>query len=173
MENEKSLYYLEELSAYKVASEDCDVRGWEVVAADGRAVGTVDGLLVHKQAERVVYLDVELNKDLIKTGHEIYAVPANQGTHDFIDKDGEDHLILPIGMVDLDEDGKRVVANEMSYDSFAKIKKFGKGADINRQYEIAALRSYLPSTVADDPSPIDKHFYDGREFENRLQRKDR
>jgi len=66
----KNLYYLHELSDYKVASDYADVRDWEVVDADKRTIGKVDALLVNKEAERVVYLDVEVNASLIEAGHE-------------------------------------------------------------------------------------------------------
>ncbi len=56
---------LSELSGHKVADDDPDVRGWEVVAADGRRVGTVDDLLVDRGAMRVRYLDVVLEADLL------------------------------------------------------------------------------------------------------------
>ena len=46
---ERNLYYLEELSDYKVADSDKDVRGWEVKDIDGRTVGKVDNLLVNKR----------------------------------------------------------------------------------------------------------------------------
>ena len=171
MNKDKNLYYLDELSGYKVADEDCDVRGWEVMDKDGRTVGTVDGLLVSKKAKKVVYLDVEVAADLTKNDHQTYAAPANNGAHEFLNKDGENHLILPIGMVELDEDGKKVMANDLSYETLSKTKRFGKGTDIDRTFEITALRGYLPTTVVDYPSPIDEHFYDGREFENKLRRR--
>lgn len=79
----KNLYYLHELSDYKVADECADVRDWEVIDADKRTIGKVDGLLVSKQAERVVYLDVEVDASLIEAGHQTYATPANKGVHEF------------------------------------------------------------------------------------------
>ncbi|MDQ6845481.1 MAG: PRC-barrel domain-containing protein [Bacteroidota bacterium] len=107
----KNLYYLHELSGYKVADDYPDVRDWEVQDANGRLVGKVDGLLVNKTAERVVYLDVEVDKSIIEEGHETYASPASDGVHEFLNKDGESHLIIPIGMVDLDEDKKIAYSN--------------------------------------------------------------
>ena len=173
MSNEKTLYYLKELSDHKVAAEYCDVRGWEVVDGNGLTIGNVDGLLVNKEAERVVYLDVEVNKDLIEKGHETYAVPASQGAHEILDKDSENHLILPIGMVDLDEDGKKVVASEIDYAAFSKAARFAKGRAVSREHELTALRNYRPGAGVDYPSSIEEEFYNGREFENKLLRRDR
>lgn len=95
MKNEnKNLYYLHELSDYKVADNYSDVRDWEVVDSDGRYIGKVDALLVNKEAERVVYLDVEVDRSVIEAGHETYSQPSNEGVHEFLNSDGENHLIL-------------------------------------------------------------------------------
>jgi sporulation protein YlmC with PRC-barrel domain len=68
----RNLFRLHELSDYKVASHYPDVRGWKVIDADNRKIGEVDELLVNKATERVVYLDVEVDKKLIEEGHEPY-----------------------------------------------------------------------------------------------------
>ena len=80
---EKDLFYLHELSDYKVASGYSDVRDWEVKDADGRTIGKVEGLLVSKKAERVVYLDVEVDESVIEAGHETFAVPATKAYMNF------------------------------------------------------------------------------------------
>ena len=171
MTNEKNLYYLYELPDYQVASDDCDVRGWDVKDADNRTIGKVENLLVSKKAERVVYLDVAVNKDLIEEGHKTYEVPVSEGAHEFLDRDGDDHLILPIGMVNLDEENETVLTNEINYQTFAKTNRFSKGTAINRAYETALMRSYIPFTIVDKTSANSDDFYGGKEFENNLSRK--
>ncbi len=171
MTNEKNLYYLNELPDYQVASDDCDVRGWEVKDADNRIIGKVEGLMVSKKAERVVYLDVAVNKDLIEEGHEIYAEPASDGIHEFLDKNGDDHIIIPIGMAQLDEDNKTVITNEIYYKTFAKINRFSNGAAINRAYEIVIMRNYLPAYIVEEPTVVGDNFYNGKEFVNTLTRR--
>lgn len=52
------------LHNHRIASGDPDVRGWEVVASDGRRLGRVHDLLVDTGSQRVRYLDVELDRDL-------------------------------------------------------------------------------------------------------------
>jgi uncharacterized protein (TIGR02271 family) len=56
---------LGQLSGYEVADDDPDVRGWEVIAADGRRLGQVDELLVDTEAMKVRYLDVDLDRGLV------------------------------------------------------------------------------------------------------------
>ena len=163
-EKNKNLYYLHELSDYKVAEEYADVRDWEVVDADKRTIGKVDGLLVNKDAERVVYLDVEVDRSLIEAGHETYAIPANKGVHAFLNEEGENHLIIPIGLVMLDEDNNKVHCNQIDYTTFAKTKRFKKGFDIEKSYERIVLPHYFPGNKFDEEIGSDNQFYNRKEF---------
>jgi hypothetical protein len=65
--NQKS-FNLDELSGYKVAENYNDVLGWDVKDANNRIIGKVDHLF-NKTAERVVYLDVEVDTTVIEEGH--------------------------------------------------------------------------------------------------------
>ena len=165
---DKNLYYLHELSDYKVADDYSDVRDWEVIDADQRVIGKVDGLLVNKEAERVVYLDVEVDQSIIELGHETYGTPDNKGVHEFLNKDGENHLIIPIGMVTLDEENKKVHSNQINHSTFASTKRFQKGVDIGKSYEMMVLPKYSPDTNFDVETRLDGQFYDHKEFDPRL-----
>lgn len=160
----KNLYYLHELSDYKVADDYADVRNWEVIDADKRTIGKVDGLLVNKAAERVVYLDVEVDASLIEAGHETYATPVSKGVHEFLNGEGENHLIIPIGMVTLDENNKKVHTDRINYTTFAKTKRFKKGVDLERAYELIVLPHYVPGYTFAEQSGSDSQFYEGKEF---------
>lgn len=140
-ENKKHLYYLHELSDYKVDDDDPDVRGWKVRDTDNKVIGTVDNLLVSKEKKRVVYLDVEVDKSIIDANHDPYGKPAGE-VHEFINKDGENHLILPIGLARLDVDDKCVYSDQITRQTFAETKRVEKGYDIDRDYEVVVLESY-------------------------------
>jgi hypothetical protein len=56
---------LRRLHDYRIAHGDPDVRGWQVLGADGRPIGEVDDLLVDTDALRVRYLDVALDPGLL------------------------------------------------------------------------------------------------------------
>lgn len=170
-EHIKNLYYLDELSDYKVATDYYDVRGWDVIDAENRTVGKVANLLVNKQAERVVYLDVEVDKSLIEVGYETFQVPSNEGVHGFRNKDGDEHLIVPIGMVSLDTEQEKVLTNEIDYNTFAKAKRFKSGAAIEPDDELFLYRHYLGDDKIDQ-SIMDKDFYKRKEFVNSLHRKE-
>lgn len=57
---------LRNLPGYKVADEDPDVRGWDVVGGDGTRIGTVNDLLVDTVAGKACYLDIELEPTLYR-----------------------------------------------------------------------------------------------------------
>jgi hypothetical protein len=141
-DNRKHLYYLNELSDFKVDSDDPDVRGWPVKDVDNRVVGKVDNLLVSKEKKRVVYLDIEVDKSIIDANHDPYGKPASGNVHEFINREGENHLILPIGMARLNVDDKFVYTNKIDHRTFAETKRYEKGYDIDRDYEVVVLESY-------------------------------
>jgi hypothetical protein len=164
MSENKNLYYLDELSDFKVASDDSDIRGWEVLDADSRTVGKVDRLLANKETKRVVYLDIEVDESLIEVGHEVYNISANEGAHEFINKEGENHLIIPIGLVRLDKENDKVLTDEINHNTFAKTKRFSKGSELDRKYEVTVIENYFPENELKEDEAKDNRFYDRQEF---------
>lgn len=165
--NEKHLYYLNELSDYKVKSNDPDVRGWKIQDKDSRTIGKVDNLLVNKQTEKVVYLDIEVDKSIIEANHKPYSHSAKEGVHEFINKEGENHLIVPIGMVNLDHDNKLIHTNDIDHKTFAETKRMKKGGTIDREYEIVVLDSYNRderNTYAEDENLYERKEYDSSNY---------
>ena len=138
----KHLFYLDELSDYKVDSDDPDVRGWKVQDTDGRVVGKVDNLLVNKEKKRVVYLDVEVDKSIIEANHKPYGQPASGNVHEFINEDGENHLIIPVGLAQLNTDDKFVYTDKINHRTFAETKRRRRDTDVDRDYEVVVLESY-------------------------------
>lgn len=165
-DDNKNLYYLEELSDYEVASDYSDVRGWDVTDAADRKIGKVTNLLVNKEEKRVVYLDVEVDKTLIDEGYETYQAPASAGVHGFVNKEGDDHLIVPIGMVELDEAQKKVVSDKIDYEIFTRARRFSRGAEIKREYELVLLQQYSGEET-ETISPGTQDFYERKEFYRR------
>lgn len=170
-ESVKNLYNLDELSDYKVDRNYNDVRGWEVRDANNRTIGKVDHLLVNKIAERVVYLDVEVDEKLIEEGHNTYQVRVSDGVHEFLNKDGENHLIIPIGMAILDERNKLVSTNQIDSNTFAKAKRFKKGDVLDFDYELNTFRHYRGDTNIHSLNMMDG-FYNREEFNNTFHRRD-
>lgn len=82
---------LSRLDDFKVAEHDQDVRGWDVVARDGKKIGKVDDLLVDTSMRKVRYLGVDMDRGLF----------ANlfSGGHN-------GHVLVPIEEVTLGRDGQ-------------------------------------------------------------------
>jgi len=167
----KNLFNLDELSDYKVAKDYCDVRGWEVKDANNRTIGKVEHLLVNKFAERVVYLDVEVDKTLIEEGHNTYQTRVSDGVHEFLNKEGENHLIIPIGMAFIDEENKLVTTNQIDSSTFAKTKRFRRGDVIDFSYELDVVRHYKGDGTLQNSNVIEG-FYNREEFDDKIRRRD-
>lgn len=164
-DKDKTLYHLDDLSGYKVASGYPDVMGWEVLDANHKSIGTVDRLLVNKNTERVVYLEVEVNENLTQKGHDTYEEPADEGVHQFLNKEGETHLIIPIGLARVDEDNNKVITDSIDDATFAKVKRRRKGEDFDFEYERDVVRTYNVDSE-EDQYESEEDFYNRREFEN-------
>ena len=139
---EKHLYYLTELKDYKVKHKDPDIRGWVVKDLDNRNIGKVDNLLVNKELGKVVYVDVEVDESIIDVNHDPYAHNKNSEFQEFINKEGENHIIIPIGLIDLNPDKKYVLTESINYQTFAETKRYKSGTNISRDYERHVLGSY-------------------------------
>jgi len=166
-DNKQNLFNLEDLPDYTVATDFSDVRGWDVVDAENRTIGKVEHLLVSKASECVLYLDVEVDKTLIEVGYNTYQIPASDGVHGFVNKDGDDHLIIPIGMVSIDAVQKKVFCSQIDYNTFANAKRFNKETVIDREYELMLFRHYSGDDMIDIIT-IDDSFYGRKEFHNSL-----
>ena len=141
-DQKKHLYYLDELSDYKVDNHYPDVTGWNVKDRDNRVIGKVDNLLVNKNLMKVVYLDVEVDKSIIEAEYDPYRNSKDSEVREFINKDGENHVIIPVGMVHIHEDQKYVHTESINYQTFAETKRFSSGDNLDREYEVNVLESY-------------------------------
>ncbi|WP_299399619.1 PRC-barrel domain-containing protein [uncultured Gelidibacter sp.] len=164
-EQDKHLYYITELSDYKISDGYPDVRGWDVKDVDNRVIGKVDNLLVNKYAERVVYLDVEVDKSIIDAKHDPYGRPTQTEIREFVNKEGENHIIVPIGLVDVNEDSKYIYTDIIDHRTFSETKRYRKGDNINRSYENQVLNSYERRQNWRDTDDVnvvsnDSHLYD-------------
>ncbi|MBO2030367.1 PRC-barrel domain-containing protein [Siccationidurans ginsengisoli] len=94
---------LRDLPTFELVAGDPDPRGWAVRGSDGHSFGTVHELLVDTTAQRVLYLDVQL-----ETG--LPGVPA-PGPH------ADRRILLPLSVVNLDSEGRSVFVTALSRDT--------------------------------------------------------
>jgi uncharacterized protein (TIGR02271 family) len=112
---------LDQLDDFKVAEGDPDVRGWEVIASDGRKIGEVDQLLVDTAAMKVRYLDVDVDNELM--------------AGDVSDR----HVLIPIGYARLDEGDDRILVDSLASADVVGLPEYTHGP-ITRDFE-SDLRS--------------------------------
>lgn len=148
---------LGQMDDFAVAEGDPDVRGWEVVASDGRRIGEVDELLVDAAAMKVRYLDVDMDT----------ATDA-----------GDRHVLIPIGYARLDREGDRVLVDALASEELAAIPAYDQGP-LTRDYETSVRDSFRggASTSPADASgtmggeagaaPAEDPFYAGDAFDDR------
>ncbi|HEX8211148.1 MAG TPA: DUF2382 domain-containing protein [Longimicrobium sp.] len=117
---------LGQLDDFKVAEGDPDVRGWEVVASDGRTIGEVDELLIDTNAMKVRYLDVEVENGLM-------AEPDR-------------HVLVPIGYARLDRSADRVMVDHIASTDLRTMPAYDQ-SPVTRDYE-TSVRNSFPGGLA-------------------------
>ncbi len=141
---------LHSLIDYKVANNNLDIRGWEVIGADGQRIGVVDDLIVDTALMKVRYLDVNVDRKLL--------LP---------DADTP-HTVIPIGAAHLDDDSDQVFLSEINQTSLARLP-FYKGGAINDELEYRIMHSLTNqqepyTTPAEPQSPPTADFYRDEHF---------
>ncbi len=119
----------------------------------------------------MVYLDVEVDETLIEDGFNTYQDRVSEGVHEFLNKNGENHLIIPIGMATIDDKNKLVNTNQIDSTTFAKTKRFRKGDVIDFGYELNVIRHYKRDNTIHSSNVVDG-FYEREEFRNSFHKRD-
>lgn len=114
---------LDELDDFEVADGDPDVRGWEVLAADGRRIGEVDNLLIDTAAMKVRYLDVDLDDELIG------------------DANDDRHILIPIGYAQLDENEDHVTVSALNSTDVGTLPAYTH-EPLTREYETSLRQRF-------------------------------
>ncbi len=157
-----NLQYLSELSDYTVADNDKDIRGWGVKDPSGKNIGKVTDLVVNKELVRVVYLVMEAHPSVLASGVEPFRTEAYVDDEQFNDQEGKNHLLIPIGKVELDEDNE-IVKTDISQDVIFRTKRIRKGEPIERSYENLVLETYGAENLEVAPAS----YYHRQEFAQR------
>lgn len=101
MRDRAELAPLDDLDDLEIADGEPDPRGWDVIGADGNKIGEVDQLLVDRDAMKVRYLGVDVDDDLLASDRA---------------KDEDEHLLIPVGYAELNEDDEKVIVPQISAD---------------------------------------------------------
>jgi uncharacterized protein (TIGR02271 family) len=124
---------LDQLHGYAVADDDPDVRGWDVISADGRRIGAVDQLLVDEAAMKVRYLDVDVDDALVA---------------------GDRHVLIPIGYARLEQANDRVFVDNLVATQVSTLPAYAHGP-VPRDTETQFGRQFgAPGAGAGDEARI-------------------
>lgn len=140
---------LDDLDDFEIADGEPDVRGWEVLGADGRTIGQVDELLIDTSAMKVRYLDVDLDDRL--------------GGDDNEDR----HILIPIGYAKLHETDNQVLIDGLSSTDVSTLPAYTH-EPVTREYE-RMLRStfdrdYTASSGGDEADFYAHDVFDQNRF---------
>jgi photosynthetic reaction center H subunit len=124
---------MRDLPTFEMATGDPDPRGWAVRGGDGQSFGTVQELLVDPEAQRVLYLTVQLDRGLP-------GVPA-PAPH------AETQILLPLGAVNLDTEGSSVFVTTLRRDTIGSYPPFVDFI-LPTEFEAAMQRALGSSTNA-------------------------
>lgn len=137
---------LDKADDYKIADDNPDPRGWDVIA-NGKKVGEVDKLIADLNALKVRYLDVELDDDF-------------SGTKDR-------HVLIPIGAARLDDDNDHVLLQGMTRDALIGLPAYAANTPITRDYENSLREGMTGAPVP--PTQSGRDYYEHEHFdENRF-----
>ena len=148
---EKHLHFLNELSDYKVENKYPDVREWVVKDSALRNIGKVKNLLVDKLAKRVVYLDVEVDKTIIDKNHDPYQDLGNLELREYLNEKGENHIVIPMGLVDINIDEEYVFTKTIDHTTFANTKRNQTESNVVSSNENINLE---PDSISRKKGPI-------------------
>src|SRR5688500_18214361 len=126
---------LNQLPGYKVADGEPDIRGWDVGASDGQRLGKVEELLVDTQANKVRYVDVDVDGD-------------------------NRHITVPIGYARLEESRHQVLVDGLGTDQLRAMPTYERGG-ITRDYEEQVGRACNVTSTAATPDFYESQAFRG------------
>jgi photosynthetic reaction center H subunit len=141
---DERLIRLEDMSGYRVADDDPDVRGWAVKTRDGTTIGKVNTLIIDTNELKARYVEVDLDRDSLRLTE-------------------SRRITLPIGKARIDDSNDVVMLPEHSP---SEISAIPPSADrLSREDEVLIRRSFDDRYSADDKGDFYAHpHYDPGKF---------
>ncbi len=143
-EYDSALVRLKEMEDYTVADKDPDVRGWKVIGRNDETIGTIDELIVDRDAMTVRYLEVDIDKHYTGNDH-------------------NRHILIPIGVAEIDRDDDHVLISTLDASLAKRIPTYN-GDSVTRDYEKTLLDVLSPDY---ESSHTSGNFYDRKHFDTK------
>lgn len=132
---------------YQVADDSYDVRGWDVIGADGEKFGKVHELLMDLNAMKVRYLDININPD-------------------FLDMEDDLQMIVPIGTAILNGDDENVILSKVNSHELYNYPLYKREpVYIIRDYE-RAVKEYYEGEGKFEHRRFDEEFYEHENYDD-------
>ncbi|RZK62280.1 MAG: PRC-barrel domain containing protein [Pedobacter sp.] len=122
--------YLEELSKsnFEIADHQPDITGWEIVDSLGNELGEVEDLIFDSREQKVRYIVASLDLNNLDNAE---------------DEQDSRLVLIPIGILELDEDDDEVVIPNASAALLATVPEFEPGKTISPAEELAIRYAFL------------------------------
>lgn len=147
MDRSSALTPARELLGFRLGDAAVDVRGWPVIACDGRQAGTVDRLIVDLRSRRVRYLGVALKLGPDRRPN--VGGPGGAGT-----------VLIPVGLARRHDDTYVVTLERLTTAMLAHAPRIAP-RPIQRDDEDATLSAYgLPTSEETRDLYAAEHFDD-------------
>lgn len=155
--------YLERLkgSDFEIADHQPDITGWKITDKMGSALGEVEDLIFDSDARKVRYVVASLEVDgrLVTDTQEASQL-----------------VLIPIGIVDLDENDDEVIVPEASAVFLATLPRYEGGKTISPAEELAVRYAFLGKDSLPDADAVvyEQHpadFYNHGHFDESRFRK--
>ncbi|HET6245195.1 MAG: PRC-barrel domain-containing protein [Bacteroidetes bacterium] len=111
----KRLYNLKKLEDFEIADNETDIIQWNVFSSDNVKIGKVEDLIVDKDNMKVEYADMIVDKH-------------------FVTGTAENHLLIPMEMIHLDKENKKVFVTKIVSKDLAFYPLYN-GSNIPANYE--------------------------------------
>ena len=148
--NEHRIERVDRMDDVRVAKDDPDPRGWEVIGRDGTKIGKIEHLLGDRDAMKVAYLVMKLDSKI---------------TTD------DKHVLIPAGHAAVDARRKRVRVSALDGPRAAELPEHVDGElDPEREREVA--RFYSESYTAERRHEHPRYAHEGLYGAERIERVD-
>lgn len=135
------LFYLHDLTDYKVHHDDPDVRGWTVKLGNGTSIGKIENLVVDKAAQKVRYVEVTADTSFFSS-YDRDDYYLDRDSDRVYGADHDSHFLVPIGMVRLDRSDNECYVEGIAGESMGSVPRYRRGTQLRPSYEVSTLGHY-------------------------------
>ena len=139
---------------FTVAWNEPDVRGWKIADEAGREFAKIDDIIIDEDESREKYLDVIVEQE--------HPEP--------------NHMLVPVGVIDLQDENKKVIVNFYSKDQLLEMPKYD-GKKITDEYEDHLMDEFaknMKTTPSAETESTHEHkYYDNERLYDKRRRRDR